>query len=439
MDDSLRQLLAVGLLCSYLIFCAVLWRRQRRLVQTAQHSAETLIVWASQGGNAQQLAQQLHQHLINAQHDAHCLALDQLTPSQLQSTAQCVFIVSTFGDGEAPEHARHFFKKLSTDCTLHTLKIHVLGLGDRSYPLFCHFAEQLQARLLAQGATVSLPLMTVDAMSSQDIQHWHEHITQFFAVPAIESQHYQPAWFNAILIERQHLNSHSSSPGLYKLRFVTAERNWRAGDTLLLHPHNQPDLKPREYSIASSSNSGYLELIVRLSYNALQQPGVCSSWLCHDLALNSEIHFSICAKPNFHAINTTQPAIFIGAGSGLAGLRAHIAERPSGSQNWLILGERCPQTDKLLPDELEHWQHNQHLAHLDYAFSRDPLCPRYAQDYLLEQQQRLQDWLSLGATLYVCGNLQGLGRGVQQTLTAILGEEQMHSLQQQGRYRTDLY
>ena len=61
------------------------------------------------------------------------------------------------------------------------------------------------------------------------------------------------------------------------------------------------------------------------------------------------------------------------------------------------------------------------------------------QDYLHEHQQRLIDWLTQGATIYVCGSLQGMGRGVQQTLTQLLGEEQMQSLQQQGRYRTDLY
>lgn len=438
-DDSSRQLLAVGLLCSYLIFCAVLWRRHRRLVQPAQHSAETLIVWASQGGNAQQLAQQLHQHLLNAKHDVQCLALDQLTPNQLQSSAHCVFIVSTFGDGEAPEHARYFLKQLPIDCTLHNLKIHVLGLGDRSYPLFCHFAEQLHTRLLAQGATVSLPLMTVDAMNAQEIQLWQQKITQLFAAPAIEPQYYQPAWFNATLMERQHLNPHSSSPGLYKLRFATEQHHWRAGDTVLLHPRNQPELKPREYSIASSSRSGHLELIVRLSYNEQQQPGLCSSWLCHDLALNNDLLFSICAKPNFHAVHRAQPAIFIGAGSGLAGLRAHLAERSPLSQNWLIFGERCPQTDNILRDELEQWQYSQHLTYIDCAFSRDPDTPRYVQDCLQEHQQRLLDWLAQGASIYVCGSLQGMGRGVHNAMVQLIGATQMQALQQQGRYRTDLY
>lgn len=398
-----------------------------------------LIVWASQSGNAQQLAQQLHQQLINAGHTAQCFPLEQLSNTQLQNSTQIIFIVSTFGEGEAPEHARLFLRNLSTDCHLQHLNIQVLGLGDHRYPNFCKFAEQLQSRLVAQGAKLSLPLVTVDNMQAEQLAHWQQRMAAHFAIDTINPSQYQPVWFNATLLERQHLNPFSNSPGLYKLRFQTTHCDWQAGDTVLVHPLNDPALSTREYSIASSAVSGYLELIVRLSYDAKQTPGQCSGWLCEALSINDSIAFSLCAKPNFHAVEQDKPAIFIGAGSGLAGLRAHLAERPKFSQNWLILGERCPRTDRLLPEELHQWQRNQHLTYLDYAFSRDAHTPRYVQDYLVEQQQRLISWLEQGATIYVCGRLQGMGRGVQESLTQLLGAEQMQSLQQQGRYRTDLY
>ncbi len=438
--DSTRQLLAAGVLLSYCGFCSWVWHGYRAKQQSASSATNAgLIVWASQSGNAQQLAEQLQQQLSVAQKSANCLPLDQLTNSQLEHSAQIIFIVSTFAEGEAPEHARLFLKKLSVECDLQHLKIHVLGLGDRRYPNFCQFAEQLQARLVAQGAKLSLPLMTVDNMLSSDLVEWQAHIADLLAIQAAQANHYQPAWFNATLLERQHLNPYSSSPGLYKLRFKTTYCNWQAGDTVLIHPSNDPALSSREYSIASSAESGYLELLVRLNYDDKKTPGQCSGWLCQTLSMNDSIEFSPCAKPNFRAVHNNKPAIFIGAGSGLAGLRAHIAERPLRSQNWLILGERCPRTDKLLTEELSQWQRSQHLTYLDYAFSRDPLESRYVQDVLCQQQQRLNSWLEQGATIYVCGRLQGMGRGVQQTLTQLLGEAQMHSLQQQGRYRTDLY
>lgn len=439
-EDNTRQLLAAGLLLSYSGLCAWLWRRQRatkKPVHIKENAA--LVVWASQGGNAQQLAQQLHQQFLTAGQSAHCLALDQLTTDQLHSSTHIVFIVSTFGDGEAPDHARLFLKKLSANCDLQHLKIHVLGLGDRQYPLFCEFAKQLQARLTAQGAQVSLPLMTVDNMHAQDLAHWHSHTANLFAIEAAQPSPYQPTWLTATLLERKHLNPYSSSPGLYKLRFKTEHNNWQAGDTLLIHPANNPAFSTREYSIASSATSGFLDLIVRLSYSDKKTIGQCSGWLCHSLTVNEDIKFSPCTKPNFHAMHNSKPAIFIGAGSGLAGLRAHISERPKLSQNWLVFGERCPDTDMLLAEELSQWHRSNHLTYLDCAFSRDPLEPRYVQDYLQKHQHRLMTWLAEGATIYVCGRLQGMGRGVQHMLIDLLGEEQLHSLQQQGRYRTDLY
>ena len=439
-EDTSRQLLAAGLLLSYSGFCVCLWRRHKAAkIPAINNTSDALIVWASQSGNAQQLAQQLHQQLINAGRTTQCLPLEQLSSTQLQNSTQIIFIVSTFGEGEAPEHARLFLKSLSANRDLQHLNIQVLGLGDRRYPDFCKFAEQLQARLVAQGAKLNLPLMTVDNMQAEQLAHWQQQMAEHFAINTIQPSQYQPAWFNAALLDRQHLNPYSNSPGLYKLRFQTAHCDWQAGDTLRVHPSNDPALSTREYSIASSATSGYLELIVRLNYDAKHKLGQCSGWLCETLRINDSIAFSLCAKPNFHAVQQHKPAIFIGAGSGLAGLRAHLAERPKFSQNWLILGERCPHTDRLLPEELSQWQRNQHLTYLDYAFSRDANAPRYVQDYLVEQQQRLISWLEQGATIYVCGRLQGMGRGVLQTLTQLLGAEQMQSLQQQGRYRTDLY
>ena len=104
-----------------------------------------------------------------------------------------------------------------------------------------------------------------------------------------------------------------------------------------------------------------------------------------------------------------------------------------------MFGERCPQTDRIQLEDLELWQDTQHLTHADYAFSRDPVTPRYVQDYLQEHQQRLLDWLAQGATIYVCGSLQGMGRGVHNAMVQLIGATQMQALQQQGRYRTDLY
>ena len=57
--DSTRQLIAAGVLLSYCGFCIWVWRGYRAKQPLHTSINDRLIVWASQSGNAQQLAQQL--------------------------------------------------------------------------------------------------------------------------------------------------------------------------------------------------------------------------------------------------------------------------------------------------------------------------------------------------------------------------------------------
>ena len=74
-------------------------------------------------------------------------------------------------------------------------------------------------------------------------------------------------------------------------------------------------------------------------------------------------------------------------------------------------------------------------------FSRDaaPEAPRYVQDILPVQQERLREWIKDGAAIYVCGSLQGMAHGVDMALAQILGREQLDSLAESRRYCRDVY
>ncbi len=86
---------------------------------------------------------------------------------------------------------------------------------------------------------------------------------------------------------------------------------------------------------------------------------------------------------------------------------------------------------------MQAWQARGELAGLDRVFSRDG--DGYVQDRLRAQRERLPDWLAADAVIMVCGSLPGLGRGVQTTLQALLGEAEVQRLIDQDRYRRDLY
>ncbi|MQR00079.1 ferredoxin reductase domain-containing protein [Glaciimonas soli] len=61
------------------------------------------------------------------------------------------------------------------------------------------------------------------------------------------------------------------------------------------------------------------------------------------------------------------------------------------------------------------------------------------QDLLRAAAIPLQQWVELGAAIYVCGSLRGMADGVTAVLNAVLGEEQLNDLASQGRYRWDVY
>ncbi|WP_278388733.1 hypothetical protein [Pseudomonas oryzihabitans] len=61
------------------------------------------------------------------------------------------------------------------------------------------------------------------------------------------------------------------------------------------------------------------------------------------------------------------------------------------------------------------------------------------QDRLRAQRQLLLNWLAADAVIMVCGSLPGLGRSVQATLAALLGEAEVQRLIDEERYRRDLY
>lgn len=428
--DPGRLFWAVVVVLIYGLLCWQLWCRRSQPEQGAVPTQDSMLLgWASQSGSAEQLAQQLRQQLHSAGHSVLCLPLEQITPGQLRQCHSQLYILSTYGEGQPPEHARNFLNSLPEDLSLAHANIQVLGLGDRRYPLFCQFAKAVQQALLERGAQLAWPLLTVDSLHPQDIAAWHASLTQRFSL-VFNDESAAPETFSATLLERVALNPESASPGLFLLRFSVQGASWQAGDTLRVRPFNNPQLAVREYSIASASGTR-LELIVRLA-------GQCSGWLCQTLAAGEQIVFQLCAKPAFHAVPDA-PVILIGAGSGLAGLRGHLLSRPEGGHNWLIFGERCPNTDRILADETDNWLMNGRLQYLSLAFSRDRAKPCYVQDCLSSQQIRLREWLDRGAVIYLCGSLQGMGRSVETTLRQLIGDSQLEHLRQQGRYKTDLY
>ena len=157
--------------------------------------------------------------------------------------------------------------------------------------------------------------------------------------------------------------------------------------------------------------------------------------------MGERVALRIVDNPQFALVANPAPAIFIGNGSGLAGLRAHLKTRAAQGyqRNWLLFGERQRACDFLYQEEITAWQNNGTLTRVDLAFSRDQPEPLYVQEKLRHAAEQLRTWLRDGAVVYVCGSVQGMAAGVDAVLTEVIGAAGLEDLIRQGRYRRDVY
>ncbi|WP_339482395.1 sulfite reductase flavoprotein subunit alpha [Pseudomonas sivasensis] len=481
-------------------------RRKKRQVRDARNGLSAnhsdapawLIGFASQSGFAEQLAWQTAGQLQAAGLPVKVQSLGSVSQDDLRQSENALFVVSTFGDGEAPDNARGFERSvLGQDLSLKGLNYSVLALGDRQYEHFCGFARRLHFWLTNQGGNPLFAPVEVDSGDTAALLHWQQELGQLTgqapaaAWPTAQYEHWT-------LTQRSLLNRNSTGSDVYLLGLTPpSPQSWQAGDLVEVLPRNCPraiehflsglgltgtdgvlidglatplsqalatrqlpgnrahlvgmhaqalvnalaPLGMREYSIASIASDGVLELIVRQERHPDGSLGLGSGWLTEHAALGTGISLRLRRNSGFHLPDVPVPLILLGNGTGLAGLRSLLKARIADGQqrNWLLFGERNIANDYLCQDELQGWLASGDLALLDLAFSRDQEEKIYVQDRMRESADVLRKWLADGAAIYVCGSLQGMAAGVDQALVDILGSEAVERLIEQGRYRRDVY
>ncbi|MFD2756476.1 sulfite reductase subunit alpha [Comamonas terrae] len=453
---------AAALLAAYAALCLRTgWMaRQRRLAFT--HDSEelaghvqgppVLVVFASQTGQAEGLARAAARMLGGSGFRVTLLPVDRLDGAVLRSHPHSLWMLSTTGEGDAPDHALHFVQKLlagAQDLSGH--RCQVLALGDREYRQFCSFGIQVHEWLLAQGAEGDL--ICVDNMERAALQAWQGRVNELRqawlgqdaeALPAQDEWLLPPASEPFILKRRTLLNPGSQGGPLYLLEWEPVSGRlpaWQSGDLASLAVPADPD-RPRDYSIASIVEDGSLQMLVRLSLRDDGIPGLASGWLCEGMAVGDSLALAIRQHSSFRlGENRERPLILIGNGSGLAGLLGHLKARVRAGRGdqWLVFGERNSRHDAFCGEQLAQWLREGWLQRLDQAWSRDGDGARYVQDVLLQQQDQLKAWVQRGAAIYVCGSQQGMGQGVDRALRLVLGDTGVQALVHEGRYRRDVY
>lgn len=392
----MREISAALVVLGYIIFCVICWihyrRRQGVLAPVAEMTVDTLLVaYASQTGQAEQLAHRTASQLRDAGRTVEVVSLHQVSAQHLQNARQILFVVSTYGEGEAPDQGASFIRRYLTESSnldLSHLHIGILALGDSDYRHFCGFGHTLAHGLHRLGAQALFDLVEVDKQDESALRHWQYYLGQLTGQSHFAD--WTPARYsNWQLQSRECLNPAGAGSPAFHLRLVPAQgaidaSQWQAGDiaeigpcnppavvenflhalrldggvqatdaalpltqvlmrrslpddsTLLNELHNLspadivnrlPELPHREYSIASLPEDGSLDLLVRQVQLPGNKLGLGSGWLTAYAQPGTDIALRVRVNQRFHSPVDDRPLILIGNGTGLAGLRAHLHAR----------------------------------------------------------------------------------------------------------------
>ncbi|ORX62182.1 riboflavin synthase domain-like protein [Hesseltinella vesiculosa] len=156
-------------------------------------SAESyLILWASQTGNAEWIAKNIHSEAKKRGYKGDCVLMNDYEKSTIDTVGVLIFVSSNTGDGDPPDNALKFWRFLRRQKEKDYFKnrqITCLGLGDTNYSNFNNTIKRIEKKCKELGASVFYEKgMADDAEGLENVvDPWIEHLWD--ALPKVlESQ-----------------------------------------------------------------------------------------------------------------------------------------------------------------------------------------------------------------------------------------------------------
>lgn len=131
------------------------------------------VLYGTESGNSEELADRAMKEAKKKGFKAVMKNMADLSPADLTKEENLLVIVSTWGEGDAPETAVAFHKAfMEEDLKLDKVKFSVCALGDTSYEKFCEIGKQFDARLEALGAKRVAPRVDCDVDYEDAYNEW---------------------------------------------------------------------------------------------------------------------------------------------------------------------------------------------------------------------------------------------------------------------------
>ncbi|MFA9558285.1 assimilatory sulfite reductase (NADPH) flavoprotein subunit [Evansella sp. AB-rgal1] len=228
-------------------------------------SKEVTVLYGSQTGNAQKLAENARKKLQEKGFEATVLSMSDFKPNQLKKLSNLLIVVSTHGEGEPPDNALTFHEFLYSKRApkLSDLQFSVLALGDTSYEFFCKTGVDFDQQLEKLGGTRIYPRVDCDLDFEEPAEKWLKGVldglgsveaTAEVSVsvsngtvsvetkPAVEYSRKNP--FPAEVLENINLNGRGSKKETrhIEISLEGSGLEYEAGDALGVFAKNEPGL-----------------------------------------------------------------------------------------------------------------------------------------------------------------------------------------------------